>query len=103
MAKYEFRRALNFLGFLATLLIATAILIAGIIEWINTGSFNLSLAGLSVDSFQSGMIFVANVFAYLLATIAGFYYARSKRSIWYTILQVIAVIVIVIVIIANLI
>lgn len=103
MAKYELRRALNFLGFLATILIAIAILVAGILGWIQNGTFNPSIAGLSFTSIQSGMIFVANFFAYFLAAIAGFSYAKSKRSIWYMVVQIIAVIIILFVIIANLI
>jgi len=103
MAKYEFRRSLNFLGFLATILIAIAILIAGIMGWIQNGTFNPSIAGLSFTSIQSGIIFIANFFAYLLAAVAGFSYAKSKRSIWYMVIQIIAVVIIVFVIIANLI
>jgi len=103
MAKYELRRMLNFLGFLATILIAIAILVAGIMGWIQEGSFNPNIAGLSFISLQSGIIFIANFFAYLLAATAGFSYAKSKRSIWYMVVQIIAVIIILFVIIANLI
>lgn len=102
MAKYEFRKVLNLLGFVATLLIALAILIASIINWVQSGTFSAGLAGLQISNFQTGLVFVANIFAYFLACVGGFAYARSKRSVWYVIIQVIAVAIILFVVITNL-
>lgn len=102
MAKYESRRTLNFLGFMATILIAVAILIAGIVAWIKSGHFGMSLPGLSFSNVPSALICVANICAYILAMIAGFAYARSKRNITYMIIQIIAVVIILFVIITSL-
>ncbi len=102
MAKYEFRKILNLLGFIATVLIALSILIASIINWVQVGTFSAGLDGLKISNFQTGLVFVANVFAYFLACVGGFAYVRSKRSVWYAIVQVIAIIIILFVVISNL-
>lgn len=102
MAKYETRRVLNFLGFIATVFIALAILIAAIVGWIETGVFNISLAGLSISNFTTALICIANILAYLFAIIGGFAYARSKRNIAFMIIQVIAVVIICFVVITSL-
>ena len=102
MAKYESRRILNFLGFLATILIAIAILIAGIITWIKSGHFGMGLPGLGFNNVPSALVCVANIFAYILAMVAGFAYAKSRRNIAYMIVQIIAVVIIIFVIITSL-
>lgn len=102
MAKYESKRTLNFLGFLATILIATAILIAGIVLWIKNGHFGWGIPGLGFSNVPSALVCVANVCAYILAIFAGFAYARSKRSVAYIIVQIIATIIILFVIITSL-
>lgn len=102
MAKYENKRTLNFLGFLATILIALAILIAGIVTWIRHGHFGWGIPGLGFSDVQSALVCVANIFAYILAMFAGFAYARSKRNIAYMIIQIIATIIILFVIIISL-
>ncbi len=50
MANYENRRTLNFLGFVATILIAIAILIAVIVTWIKSGHFWMGLPGLGFSN-----------------------------------------------------
>ena len=102
MAKYENRRTLNFLGFLATVFIAVAILIAGIVTWIKSGHFGMGLPGLGFSNVPSALVCVANIFAYILAMFAGFAYARSKRNIAYMVIQIICVVIILFVLITSL-
>ena len=56
MANFEGRKALNFLGFLATVFIAAAILIAAIVGWVESGQFNITLAGLTMTNFTSALV-----------------------------------------------
>ncbi|MBR1925455.1 MAG: hypothetical protein IJ837_01200 [Clostridia bacterium] len=99
----ERKRPLNLIGFVVTILIATAILIAGIVAWIQNGHFGMSLPGLSFkNGVSSSLICVANILAYLLAIFTGLSYARSRRNIMFLILQVIASVIIVFVIITSL-
>ena len=102
MAKYESKRLLNFLGFLATMFIAVAILIAGIVTWIKSGHFGMGLPGLGFSNVPSALVCIANVFAYILAIFAGFAYARSRRNIAFLILQIVATVIILFVIITSL-
>ena len=53
----------------------------------------LNLRGASVSTV---IVFVANIFAYFITIIAGFSYAKSKRSMWYMIAQIVATLVIVV-------
>lgn len=102
MANFESKKVLNFLGWIATVFIALAILIAAIVGWIQTGKFNISLAGLSISDFPTALVCIANIFAYLIAAIGGFCYAKSKRNIWFMVIQVVATIVILFVVITSL-
>jgi len=98
----RYKRPLNLIGFIVTILIATAILIAGIVAWIQSGHFGMSLPGLSFrNGLTASLVCVANMLAYLLAIITGLSYARSIRNITYLILQVIASVIIVFVIITS--
>ena len=103
MAKYESRRTLNFLGFLATVLIALAILIAGIVSWINSGHFGMGLPGLSFrNGVPSALVCIANILAYILAMVGGFAYAKSKRNVAYMVIQIVSVVIILFVLITSL-
>ena len=102
MAKYENRRTLNFLGFLATIFIAIAILIAGIVTWIKSGHFGMGLPGLGFSNVQTALVCIANICAYILAMCAGFSYAKSKRNIAYMIIQIVSVVIILFVLITSL-
>ncbi|MBQ8761847.1 MAG: hypothetical protein IJZ26_00815 [Clostridia bacterium] len=102
MPNYEFRKAMNAMGFFATVLIAGVILIAKVVYWIQTGSFLAPVPGLTLGSVVEVLMFVANICAYIIAIITGFAYAKSRRSAVYIIIQSLAVFVIVFVIISNL-
>lgn len=102
MAKYENRRVFNFLGFIATVLIASAILIAGIVTWIQNGHFGMSLPGLTFrNGVPQALICVANILAYIMAMIGGFAYAKSKRNITFLIVQIVCVVIILFVLITS--
>ena len=94
MANYGLRKVLNFLGFVATLLIGVAMILARIVNGADGGTIaGLNLRGASVSTV---IVFVANIFAYFITIIAGFSYAKSKRSMWYMIAQIVATLVIVV-------
>lgn len=94
MANYGLRKVLNFLGFVATMLIGVAMILAMIVNGADGGTIaGLNLRGASVSTV---IVFVANIFAYFITIIAGFSYAKSKRSMWYMIAQIVATLVIVV-------
>ena len=94
MANYGLRKVLNFLGFVATMLIGVAMILAMIVNGADGGTIaGLNLRGASVSTV---IVFVANIFAYFITIIAGFSYAKSKLSMWYMIAQIVATVVIVV-------
>ena len=97
MANYGLRKVLNFLGFLATMLIGVAMILAMIVN----GATGATIAGLNLRgaSVASVIVFIANIFAYFITIIAGFSYARSKRSAWYMVAQIVATLVIIVLVI----
>lgn len=99
MANYGFRRVLNFMGFVATILIGVAMAIAMIVN----GASGVSIAGLNLRgaTVASIIVFIANIFAYFITIVAGFAYARSKRSAWFMIAQIIATLVIVVLMVLS--
>lgn len=103
MANYEFRKKINIVGFIASIAIAVAILIAFLWNWISTGVFNAGIAGLKLSGGLPGILtYIANVCAYFVAVVSGFYFVRSKRSPWFMVVQVIATIIIVFVVVIGL-
>ena len=85
-SKWEFRKFLNLLGYIAVILIAVA--------WV-IGFIFRNGAGLTPGSnIVSWLVFCGNLFAYFITAVAGYYYARSKRSIWFLITYIIAVVLI---------
>lgn len=78
--KRDFGRFLNILGYIGIILVAVALILAKI------GGGELA----------SAMTLIANVIAYLITAVAGFYYARSKRNVWYFVAFAVAVILIVV-------
>jgi len=97
MANYGLRKVLNFLGFVATMLISIALILALIVNGASGGGIaGLNLRGATPASI---IVFVANVFAYFITIIAGFNYARSKRSFLYMLAQIVATLVIVILVV----
>lgn len=103
MANYEFRKKINLVGFIATIAIAVAILIAFLWNWISTGVFTTGIAGLKLSGGLPGILtYIANVCAYFVAIVSGFYYVKSKRSPWFMVVQFIAVFIIGFVVITGL-
>ncbi len=102
MPNYELRRAMNAVGFFATVLIAIVILIAKIVNWVQTGDFTAAIPGLTLGSAVEILMFIANVCAYFIAAVSGFAYVRSRRNIGYTIVHILAIVVILFVVISNL-
>ena len=102
MANYESRKLLNFLGFVASILIAAAILIAGIVCWIDSGHFGAYIPGLGFGhGLATALVCLANIIAYILCIVAGFAYAKSKRNMAYMIVQIVATVIIVFVLITS--
>ncbi len=100
MANYEFRRFLNMLGFIASILIAVASLIAMFVGLAQGNS--ISLPGLEFTGLIDIIMALANIIAYFIVLVAGFNYARSKRSVWYMVAQSVSTLVIlVMIIVAN--
>ena len=103
MANYEFRKKINIVGFIATIAIAVAILIVFLVNWISTGVFTAGIAGLKLSGGLPGILtYVANVCAYFVSIVAGFYFVRSKRSPWFMVVQVVATLIIAFVVIMGL-
>ena len=99
MANYEFRRFVNMLGFVASILIALASLIAMIVA-LAMGQV-MQLPGLVLNGVIGIIMALANMIAYFIVLVAGYSYARSKRSAWYMVAQVISTLVILVMIILS--
>ncbi len=93
MANLEFKKALNFMGFVATMCIAIALIISLIISLFD-GSGG-GIPGFQINDVVSAFTFFANILAYFITIVAGFYYAKSKRNVWFMILQIIGTILII--------
>ncbi len=91
MASLEFRRVLNCLGYVATMAIALALATSCVISIVDEGA---KLTIFRISDVTTAVVFVANVLAYFITVVAGFYYCISKRSPWFMISQVFATIVI---------
>lgn len=101
MAKYENKKVFNFLGFLVTILIAAAIIIAGIVNWIKSGVFSLQFAGFGFHDVQSALICIANILAYFICMVVGFFYAKSKRNLAFIIIDIACIVVISVVVVLS--
>ena len=93
MSKYEFRKLLNFLGFVATIIIAIAVVIAFI--------FKEGVSSLGFSNVQTALVFIASVIAYFITAVSGFYYARSKKNIAFLITWIVAVVLITVFLFLN--
>ena len=80
-SRREFGGLINMLGFIGIMFIAIALVLAKIF-----GGGQLT----------SALITIANVIAYLITSIAAYYFARSRNNIWYFVAFLVAVILIVI-------
>ena len=91
MANLEFKRAINFMGFLSTMLIAMALLISLILSLFGIGG---GASVFRITDVISAFTFFANVLAYFITIVAGFYYVKTKRNRLFMVLQVVGTIII---------
>ena len=92
MASLEFKKALNFMGFVATICIAIALIISLIISLFGETK---GIPGFQIHDVVSAFTFIANILAYFITVISGFYYANSKRNVWFMVVQIIGTILII--------
>lgn len=85
MAKGDFGKFLNILAYISIVLVAVALVLAKVLGWAKAG-----------QDIASAMRLVANVIAYLITAIAAFYYVRSKKNIWFTIVYIVALVLIIV-------
>lgn len=82
MGKINFKSFLNFIAFVAIVFIGVALIVKGILGADNQVGVALEL--------------VAQIIAYAMLAIYGFFYARSKRSIVFLIVWIVSVVLIVV-------
>ncbi|MBR7091028.1 MAG: hypothetical protein IKC79_01080 [Clostridia bacterium] len=99
MGQYAFRRFVNMLGFVSSILIALASLIAMLVA-LAQGEV-MHLPGLVFSGAIGTIMSLANILAYFIVLVAGYSYARSKRSAWYMVAQVVSTLVILVMIILS--
>ena len=93
MANLEFKRALNFMGFVATMLIAAALIVSIVVSLINgDGAYNIP--NFPINNVESAFSFFANILAYFITIVAGFYYVKSKRNVWFMVAQIVGTLII---------
>ncbi len=83
---FSFRTIVNFVAYIAIFLIGVALALQVIFK-------NNAIS----DAFQM----VAEILAYIIAGISAFFYARSKRNIWYLLIWIVAVILIIVMLILR--
>lgn len=98
MANLEFKKALNFMGFVATMCIAVALIISLIISLFGEQK---GIPGFQIHDVISAFTFIANVLAYFITIVAGFYYARSKRNVWFMVAQTVGTLLIIVAVITG--
>ncbi len=98
---YESKKFFNFLGFIVTILIALAILIAGIVTWIKLGRFTLQIPGFGFSNLQTALVCIANILAYFICMVVGFFYAKSKRNVAFIIIDIICIVIITVVVVLS--
>ena len=91
MANLEFKKAINFMGFLATMLIAVALLISLIVSLFQA---NKGIPIFQITDVISAFTFFSSVLAYFITIVAGFYYVKTKRNVWFMILQILGTVII---------
>ncbi len=91
MANLEFKRVLNCLGFVATMIVACALAVTCIFSFV---SDSVSFSFFRITDLTSAVMFVANVIAYFITIVSGFYYCLCKRSHAFMIAQIIGTIII---------
>lgn len=93
VANLEFKRALNFMGFVATICIAVALIISLIASAISGDGG--SIPNFQISDLATAFAFIANILAYFITIVSGFYYAKSKRNAWFMVIQIIGTLVII--------
>ncbi len=91
MANLEFKRAINFMGFLATMLIAVALLISLIVSLFQAEK---GIPFFQINDMISAFTFFSSVLAYFITVVAGFFYVKTKRNPWFMVLQVLGTVII---------
>lgn len=81
MANKDFKGIINFFAFVAIVLVGVALLLANI--------------GLNGDV-SNALTLVANLLAYLITAIAGFYFVKNKNNVWCWVVYAVALILIII-------
>lgn len=81
MANKDFKGIINFFAFVAIALVGVALLLA-----------NIGLNG----NISSALTLVANLLAYFITAIAGFYFVKNKNNVWYWVIYAVAIVLIVI-------
>lgn len=89
MANLEFKRAINFMGFLATMLIALALIISLIVSLFQSGG---GIMIFKITDVVSALVFFSSILAYFITIVAGFFYVKTKSNRWYLALQIIGTI-----------
>ena len=98
MANLEFRRVMNFLGFVATMLIALALVISLIVSLFQETK---GIPGFQITDVVSALTVFSCILAYFITTVSGFFYARSKRNVGFMVAQVLGTIIILVSIILG--
>lgn len=85
MAKGDFGKFLNVLAYISIVLVAAALVLSKILGWAKAGA-----------DVASAVRLIANILAYFVTAIAAFYYVRSKKNIWFTIVYIVALVLIIV-------
>ncbi len=93
MANLELRKFINFLGYIATMLIALALAISLLVSLLDKGSGGIPM--FNIVDVVSALTCIASIIAFLVTIICGFLYAKSKRNHVFIITQTIATMLIV--------
>lgn len=98
MANLEFKRAINFMGFLATMLIALALVISLIVSLFQNGN---GIEIFKIKDVVSALVFFSSILAYFITIVAGFFYVKTKSNRWYLALQIVGTVCITVAVIVG--
>jgi len=74
---------MNFLSYVAVIFVGIALLISLILDWTNSSSD-------VANAFQ----LIATILSYIVIGVLSFYYARTKRNVWFLVAWAIAIVLI---------
>ncbi len=80
MNELQLKKLFNFVAYIAVIAIAVSLLL----------DYSGIMSGIS-----GGLKQLAEYLAYIVTIFAAFFYARSKRDIWYTVVYVVAAVVVI--------